>query len=92
MTQIADTQPGEYYVSVVDGPRKALLLGPFTNNHQAALDMVEKVRAKAEELDPRAVFYAFGTCRLEGGDKVPIRAGSLNRYFDMPTRREEVAA
>lgn len=92
MSQQPDTQPGEYYVSVRDGGRTGLLLGPFTNDHKAALDLVEKVRTKAEELDPRAVFYAFGTVRLEGNDKVPIWAGSLNKYFNMPTRREEVAA
>lgn len=88
MSQIPDTKPGEYYVSVIDGPRRALLVGPFTNDHQAALDMVEQVRRKAEELDPRAAFYAFGTTRLPGGDKVPIRAGALNKYFGMPTTRE----
>ena len=88
MSQQPDSRPGEYYVSVIDGPRTALLVGPFTNDHQAALDMVEQVRTKAEDLDPRAVFYAFGTARLEGGDKVPIRAGSLNKYFGMPTTQE----
>jgi hypothetical protein len=83
--QTADNKPGEYYVSVVHGPRKGLLLGPFTNNHQAALDMVDTVRTKAEELDAMAVFYAFGTVRLN--DHHPVHAGSLNRYFGLPTER-----
>ena len=84
MNQTPDTKPGEYYVSVIDGPRAGRLLGPFTNDHQAALDMVNKVRDKAIEMDPRAHFYAFGTCRLDGNDKVPIRAGVLNRFFGLP--------
>ena len=82
--QIADTRPGEYYVSVVDGGRSALVLGPFTNDHAGAIAMVEQARIKAEGLDPRAVWYSFGTCRLPGNDSVPIRAGSLNKYFGLP--------
>ena len=89
MDQIADTKPGEYYVTVVDGPRWAKLLGPFTDNHQAALDMVDAVREKAIEIDPKAHFYAFGTCRIEGDDKVPVRAGRLNQFFGLPTERAE---
>ncbi len=84
MNQQPDIKPGAYYVSVADGGRVARLLGPFENDHAAALAMVDKVRAKAEELDPRAAFYAFGTVRLPNDDSVPIRAGSLNRHFGMP--------
>ena len=80
-----DTRPGEYYVTAFDGSRYAKLLGPFTDDHQAALNHVEKVRAKAEQIDPRAVFYAFGTCRIPPGDSVQVRAGVLNRYFGLPT-------
>ena len=87
MTQTADSRPGEYYVTVIDGDRWNRLLGPFTNNHQAALDMVDAVRKKACEIDPKAHFYAFGTARIPSDDSVPIRAGLLNRFFDMPTER-----
>ena len=83
-TQQPDTKPGHYYVTVIDGPRVGRLLGPFDNDHAAALAMVDQVRAKAEELDPRACWYAFGTCRLPPGDLVPIRAGLLNKFFGMP--------
>lgn len=83
--QTPDTKPGEYYVSVVDGPRASRLLGPFTNDHAAALAMVDKVREKAEEIDPRAAFYAFGTCRIDGDGRVPVRAGVLNRFFGLPS-------
>lgn len=82
--QQPDTKPGEYYVSVHDAGRTALLLGPFTNDHAGALAMVDKVREKAYEIDPKSWFYSFGTCRLDGGDKVPIRAGRLNQFFGLP--------
>lgn len=84
MSQQPDTKPGMYYVSVMDGARTGRLLGPFENDHAGALAMVDKVRDKAQELDPRAAFYAFGTIRLSGDDSVPIRAGLLNKYFGLP--------
>lgn len=77
-----DTRPGAYYVSVIDGQRRALLAGPWPT-HPEALNMVETVRVKACELDPRGHFYAFGTARLPDDDSVPIRAGSLNKHFGM---------
>lgn len=78
--QQPDPRPGSYYVSVQDGARSALLLGPFPT-HQEALDMVEPVRAKGNELDPRAAFYAFGTARLRD-DGIAI-GGNLNKHFGM---------
>lgn len=69
-------------MSVIDGARRALLCGPFPT-HAAALCMVDMVREKACELDPRGHWYAFGTARLPDDDSVPIRAGSLNRYFGL---------
>lgn len=80
MEQQPDTQPGEYYVTVVDGPRASRLLGPFTNDHRAALGMVDAVRAKAEECDPRAFWYAYGTARFPLGDNRP---GVLNSFFNL---------
>lgn len=85
MSQAPDNQLGSYYVSVIDGKRVGRLLGPFENDHAGALAMVDKVRVKAEELDPRAAFYAFGTIRLPNDDSVPIRAGLLNKYFGLPS-------
>lgn len=60
-----DDSPGNYYVSCVDGDRFAFLAGPFRNDHRAALAMVPQARQIACDLDPRAVFYGFGTCRTE---------------------------
>lgn len=66
-----------YYVSCVDGPRKALLAGPFAHQRQAAA-CVDRVRAIGEQLDPRAVGYAFGTCKAATGHY----EGGLNKQLD----------
>lgn len=83
MSQAPDTQPGNYYVTVIDGARVGRLLGPFPDDHAAALALVDVVRDKAIEIDPRAHFYAFGTIRTDA--TVPARAGTLNQLFGMPT-------
>jgi hypothetical protein len=72
---IVDDRPGDYYVSIVDGSRYALIAGPF-DTHRKALAMVPAAKKIAEELDPRAVFYGFGTCRKDTSDKP--RLGILN--------------
>lgn len=85
--QAPDRQSGAYYVSVVDGTRYSLALGPFIDDHAGALAMVDEVRNKATELDSRAWFYAYGTCRTpKDGD---LRAGTLNDLFGMqwPSQR-----
>lgn len=81
--QTPDPRPGAYYVSAIDGPRSALLAGPWPT-HAEALAMVDRVRALANELDPRSHWYAFGTARLPDDDSVPIRAGSLNGRLGLP--------
>lgn len=61
-----DPRPGFYYVSVVLGSNDyRLLRGPFVNDHAAALAAVDAARYRAYDLDPRAAWYAYGTCRLE---------------------------
>jgi hypothetical protein len=47
--------------------------------------MVDAVREKACDIDPHAHEYAFGTYLAPAGDSAPLRYGSLNRHFDMPT-------
>ena len=49
-----------FYVSVIDGKRRALLAGPY-DTHAEALALVEQVRRKAYDIDPKSHFYAFGT-------------------------------
>lgn len=81
--QQPDTKPGAYYVSARDGPRHALCLGPFVNDHAAALARVEAVRRLAADLDPRAHWFAFGTCRLDlPADLTALPAGRLNRIME----------
>lgn len=59
-----DPRPGFYYVSALDGARKAFARGPFPT-HREALDAVEATKAAVEARDPRAVWYAWGTARSE---------------------------
>ena len=75
LTQTPDTKPGNYYVTCIDGERHARLAGPFRDDHKAALDIVAAAKKIAEELDPKAVFYSFGTCRT---DQDHDRPGVLN--------------
>ena len=45
---------------MVDGKRYGFLLGPYPT-HQEAIDNVSRGRELANEVDPRAAFYGFGT-------------------------------
>jgi len=73
-TQQPDTRPGNYYVSIIDGSRTSLALGPFPT-HEAALLQVGEVREFLKD-DPMAAFYAYGTARLM--DEVEPHIGILN--------------
>ena len=67
-----------FYVSVIRTERPSdyrLLAGPY-ELHETALGLVDKVRAIAERVDPRACWYAFGTCSLEGEGE--FQSGILN--------------
>jgi hypothetical protein len=68
-----------FYVSVVDGNRSGLLLGPFAT-HAEAIDQVESVRSWAVARDRRAHFYAFGTTSIQG-TLATARLGRLNSTF-----------
>jgi hypothetical protein len=59
-----DTQPGPYYVSAIDGPKSALVSGPYAD-HATALALVDRARDIASDNDPRAWFAAFGTVRMK---------------------------
>ena len=69
-----------YYVSVIDGRRKALLVGPFAHQRQAAF-AVDKTRRAAEDIDAKAAFYSFGTAKAATGH----REGSLNGAVSFDT-------
>jgi len=75
----ADTRPGPYFVTVIDGARTGFLAGPF-RTHAEALAMVPAAKRIAMALDPRAVFYAFGTVRWKDPN-TPAPTGKLNGHL-----------
>lgn len=82
--QQPDTPPGAYYVSVQrDDGQWRPLAGPFTNDHAKALATVEPARNRAQDLDPRAVWYAFGTVRIDATAGVNLPAGILNKELGL---------
>lgn len=78
-----------FYVSILDGTRHALLLGPFRaesvcreyayldeesgGNREKHLAMIRR----AEELDAKSCFYAFGMVKVSDGH----RCGVMNSRF-----------
>jgi hypothetical protein len=73
-----DPRPGPYYVSVWDGPRFGILLGPCAT-HTEALAWVEAARRKAQEGRPFLHFAGFGTTRMRARFNKPGRLnGALN--------------
>ena len=70
-------QLGRCAVHRENGGRWNVLLGPFAQ-HADALAQVEPVRAKAKELNDRAVWYGFGTVCMKDDFKKPAL---LNKYF-----------
>lgn len=83
-----DHRPGYYYVTAVDAGRYWLLSGPYIDDHGAALADVNVVREIAQESNPRAWFYSYGTARLEE----PNGLGSTQKAGVMPISRSALAA
>lgn len=79
-TQSPDTQPGNYYVSLIRDKKTALLAGPFVNNHAAALAMVQQAKDAAYEADPMTWWDAIGTARMPLDYTVP---GKLNAMLGL---------
>lgn len=69
-----------YYVSVMDGPRFGLLAGPF-QTHIEALEFVDRAKEEAYRVDPRSVFYAFGTTAMKPEYRKP---GKMNELLGLP--------
>jgi len=67
-----------FYVSVVDGSKVGLLAGPLPT-HEQALDLVDEARELAQEADPFACFYAYGTLSLATGK----RQGVFNKALGL---------
>lgn len=82
--QNPDTKPGDYYVSVVnDRGDTRLLSGPYRDNHAAAVADVDKAKHIAQDIDPKAVWYAYGTVRVDHDVAGP---GVLNKHGFMEVR------
>lgn len=79
--QVPDTQPGDYYVTLRDDGRTAFLLGPYRDDHEAALANVGRARAYVQAHYPRAVWWSFGTCRIDSSGSSPV--GKLNGILPM---------
>ena len=67
-------EPGNYYVSCVDGPSFWLMAGPYCT-HADALADVNKARDIATEIDGRAWFKGWGTVNMKSEC---TKAGKLN--------------
>lgn len=81
-TLVPDTRPGAYFVTIMRGARVGLLLGPFVDDHETALDYVDLAREAACRRDPRAHWDAFGTSRVP--DRETELRGVLNEEFGLP--------
>lgn len=87
--QAPDTQPGNYYVSAIEDNGYHLVMGPFVNDHAAALAHVDAVRAVSCDVDRRAVWMRFGTCRKAPGTG---GLGLINKRADLLARVEGMVA
>lgn len=62
----------EFYVTVRDGQRHGLLLGPFPT-HLQAIENIDRGRELSLKADAWASFYSFGTASAPKGTPIPIR-------------------
>ena len=67
-----------FYVSVQDGGRTGLLLGPYATKPDAEHD-VPAGKQLAEQVNTRACWYAYGVTRLVMPPGKVLPAGTLNR-------------
>ena len=72
-----DTGPEGFYVSVIDGARHGLLLGPYATKLDAESD-VPAGRELAERVNDRAGWYAYGVTRVQMPPGVALPRGRLN--------------
>ncbi|PNE59667.1 hypothetical protein A8H39_00515 [Paraburkholderia fungorum] len=86
--QQPDTKRDLYYVSAMNetGQKWVPLLGPFPDDHAAALGKVDDVRTLACDLDPRGVWWSYGTARIDHRDAPP--QGRLNAHFAAVHQRQ----
>lgn len=80
-----------FYVTAIDGKRVAVLAGPYFL-HENALGMVERASREAEKIDPKAVFYEYGTTGFKDSEiyEPALRPGVLNLVLRLPTKQRYV--
>jgi hypothetical protein len=71
-----------YYVSALDGPKTALLSGPYPT-HAECLAALPFARDKALQVDPKSAFYVFGTVSFSGDNPPPSIFGVLDHKKSM---------
>lgn len=69
-----------FYVSVRDGSRSGMLLGPYGTSEEAEQN-VARARDFAVEVDPFAHFHQYGTARVERANALPC--GRLNKRIGL---------
>lgn len=69
-------EAGGYYVSCTDAGQVWLMAGPF-QSHSEALSIQDKALHIANDIDGRAWFMAWGTCRVKEGE---LKPGVLNKH------------
>lgn len=67
-----------YYVDCINGPKVAMIAGPFKTKEEAKL-MLNPARDLGCKVDPKAWFYNWGTCKRDNG----YRQGVLNRQLNI---------
>ena len=70
-----------FYVSVKDGPRSGMLLGPYGSKSEAE-GKVTLGKRLAEQVNSRAIWYAYGVTRVVMQPGADLPAGKLNHLAD----------
>lgn len=74
-----DTRPGFYYVSCRNSNGQyAFVRGPWINDHAGALAAKFAVQREAERVDPKAIWYAWGTARSEDDKGEGVLGGPID--------------
>lgn len=71
------TQAVGFYVTVRNGGRSGALLGPY-GTHDEALANVDRAREYAEQVNDRAIWYAYGTAKVTMEPGKELRPGIFN--------------
>lgn len=86
---------GAFYASIRRNGEYRLLLGPFTT-HEAALQAAPLAEKLANDTDPRACWYAYGTARTDHARQplfIPcLECGEIHYYRSNHAHQQKEAA